>query len=266
MHTQSRVTPFIARSTFGAGMNTGFQPWNNGSWWFRNRFGFPFRGFGACWNCGLGFSSCWNCGFGFGACWNCGFGFRTCWNCGFGFGGFGWWPGWGFGWPSLSFWNNWGDPWWWDTPGPGYFGYASNYNVYNYNGTYDNSSTSAVPAESHPNTDQNAPSLQPSPDAAASGDKFAGAVVLYLKDGTVYRAKDYWLSGGKLHFTVDNGVESWVEIDRLDMQRTVDENTRRGLQFILKPGPAGSSPLPDANGPSPNGVTDSNPLAIDFAN
>jgi hypothetical protein len=232
--------PFGARSNFVPGSMTSSPRWNNGLWRFRDRDRFGLRGFHGGWGC-------WNCGF-----------------------GFDWWPGWGFGWPSLGSWNSWGDPWWWDGPGPGYYGYPGNYNVYNYNygGAYDNSPSSPAPAENYSSTDQNAPARQPLPDtnAADNGEKSAAAVLLYLKDGTTYSAQDYWLTGGKLHFTLDNGVESWVEIDQLDMQRTVDENAKRGVQFTLKPGPAGSDPAPDAKGSAPNGTAGSDAPATDPTN
>jgi len=58
---------------------------------------------------------------------------------------------------------------------------------------------------------------------------------LYLKDGTVYEVTDYWLEDGKIHFrTRDGAVEHVLGIDELDLQTTVDVNTRRGLRFELR--------------------------------
>lgn len=62
-----------------------------------------------------------------------------------------------------------------------------------------------------------------------------GLTELYLKDGTVYRVSDYWLEDGKIHFrTSDGAVEHALDVDQLDLQTTVDVNTRRGLRFTLR--------------------------------
>jgi hypothetical protein len=46
---------------------------------------------------------------------------------------------------------------------------------------------------------------------------------------------DYWLEDGKIHFrTRDGAVEHVLGIDELDLQTTVDVNTRRGLRFELR--------------------------------
>jgi hypothetical protein len=240
LRTQSSVMAFGTRSTFGRGVISSFPRSNNGLVQFRStvRFGFPFRSF-----------------------------HRGCWNCRFGFGlGFSWWPGWGwgFGWPLFGFWNwdpFWGDPWLWGWPGNGYYGYPTNYNMYNYTATYDVPSSSPAPTGNYASADQSAPTQQGSPDtntAAVSGENPAGVVPLFLKDGTVYAARNFWLTGGRLHYTVDSGAESSIDMDQLDMQRTVDENAKHGVQFTLKPSPNGSGPAHDTNN-APQNRTDSRP-------
>jgi len=65
-------------------------------------------------------------------------------------------------------------------------------------------------------------------------------VELYLKDGTVYDVTDYWLVNDQLHFTtVENGksVEHEIPFDELDLQKTVDVNTERGFNFVLRDEP-----------------------------
>jgi hypothetical protein len=62
---------------------------------------------------------------------------------------------------------------------------------------------------------------------------------LFLKDGTVLNVTDYWLVDDQLHFTMieeEGGkpVEHAIPFDALDLQRTVDVNTRRGFRFILR--------------------------------
>ena len=62
---------------------------------------------------------------------------------------------------------------------------------------------------------------------------------LYLKDGTVYDVTDYWLEDGKIHFrTREGSVEHVLDVDELDLQTTVDVNTRRGFRFVLRNEPA----------------------------
>jgi hypothetical protein len=177
-----------------------------------------------------------------------GFGSRGCWNCGWGFGfGFGWgygwgwpWPYWGFGWgyPGLALGGYWApywyQPWWgWSNYDFGYYtdnpsgGYGDNstysaspYSLYDFNG-------GSAPAES----DQ---SSQFSPDTNWNTGNIAEStptVLLYLKDGTMYVATNYWLSGNKLHYVVSYGGEGTVDMDQVDLQRTVNENAKRGVRF-----------------------------------
>jgi hypothetical protein len=62
---------------------------------------------------------------------------------------------------------------------------------------------------------------------------------LFLKDGTILSVTDYWLVDGQLHFTMieENGakpVEHVIPFEALDLQTTVDANTRRGFHFMLR--------------------------------
>jgi hypothetical protein len=64
-------------------------------------------------------------------------------------------------------------------------------------------------------------------------------IELYLKDGTVYDVTDYWVEGGQIHFrTRDGFIEHVLRVEDLDLQTTVDANTRRGLRFVLRNEPA----------------------------
>jgi hypothetical protein len=229
-----------ARSAFGTGnlsgltRSTALAPIRNSL-----RFGYPFRRFRG---------GCWNCGFGFGL-------------------GLGWWPGWsfGFGWPWLGY-SNWGLYWndpWWGWPGYGYYGYPSNY-LYDDNGNYDYgngpSSYESAPLENNPVDDQSAPDVQSSPDTGAARNS-AVPVLLYMKNGLVYSASSYWVADGKLHFIFLSGVESSVDMDQFDLQRTIDVNAKSGVPFTLKPGPNSSEPTPDTNGAPPNPSGTSSPDA-----
>ena len=67
-----------------------------------------------------------------------------------------------------------------------------------------------------------------------------------MKDGTTLPATDYWVADGKLHYRISYGGEEAVDIGLLDLQRTVDENAKRGVKFTLKPQPVPSTPPPAA--------------------
>jgi hypothetical protein len=60
-------------------------------------------------------------------------------------------------------------------------------------------------------------------------------VLIYLNDGTTYVASDYWLADGKLHYNVSYAGENSVDMNQVDLQRTVNENAKRGVRFSLKP-------------------------------
>jgi hypothetical protein len=65
-------------------------------------------------------------------------------------------------------------------------------------------------------------------------------VLLYLKDGSSFAVSDYWLADGKLHYVTSYGGDNAVDESRVDLQRTVNENAARGVDFTLKPQPAGT--------------------------
>jgi len=65
---------------------------------------------------------------------------------------------------------------------------------------------------------------------------------LFLNDGTVYSVTDYWLLDNQVHFKVidersGKPVEQVIPLDALDLQTTVDVNTRRGFRFVLRDEP-----------------------------
>lgn len=59
------------------------------------------------------------------------------------------------------------------------------------------------------------------------------AATIYLKDGSSYGVTDYWLTGGELHYVTNYGGENSIPAERLDLQRTVDENAALGVSFVL---------------------------------
>jgi hypothetical protein len=85
------------------------------------------------------------------------------------------------------------------------------------------------------------------PDAAAVAAANAGPMtVLYLNDGSSYGIRDYWLQDGRLHYVTTYGGANGTDLDRVDMQRTVDENAKNGVTFTLRPGtaPPAATPAP----------------------
>ncbi|MGB2644478.1 MAG: hypothetical protein WBG02_02490 [Candidatus Acidiferrum sp.] len=62
---------------------------------------------------------------------------------------------------------------------------------------------------------------------------------LFLKDGTVYRVNDYWFLDGQIHFTMldesgTKSVEQVIGFDELDVQKTIDVNSRRGFRVVMR--------------------------------
>lgn len=168
-------------------------------------------------------------------------GFGGCWGC-----GFGWGFGWGWGWPYWGL--GWYDPWWEPYP---YYGYPDG-GDYEYGppyapppesdyGDYDSYGPPYAPPES--NDYSAAPSDQPRAPQPSSGagpttgnvTESMPTILLYLTDGTMYPATDYWVSGSMVHYVVAYGGESTVPIDQVDMQRTIEENAKRGVRFNLRP-------------------------------
>lgn len=75
---------------------------------------------------------------------------------------------------------------------------------------------------------------------------------LYLKDGTVFGVTDYWFMNGQVHFRMASeafepqqdssgrnrrGSEHVINLDELDVQRTIDVNTARGFRVVLRDAP-----------------------------
>jgi hypothetical protein len=67
-------------------------------------------------------------------------------------------------------------------------------------------------------------------------------VQLYLKDGTVYSVTDYWFVNSQIHFTMLDeetmqSVEQVIGFDELDLQKTINVNTRRGFRLVMRDEP-----------------------------
>lgn len=152
---------------------------------------------------------------------------------GYGFGGF--YP-WGFG-LGLGFGPG-CDPLWdfgcdfYGYPGYGYYGpYAPGLYLNWYSGD-DNAG--AAPDTSQ---DYGVYSDQNTAQGNSSDASAGGATVLYLNDGTSFAVTDYWVADYELHYITDGARENVIDLDQIDVQRTVDENAARGVNFTLKPAP-----------------------------
>lgn len=76
----------------------------------------------------------------------------------------------------------------------------------------------------------------------AYGEREPELVELFFTDGTVVGVTDYWFVGDKIHFSVPEAggtrpVEEVRDLDELDLQTTVDVNTRRGFRFVKRDEP-----------------------------
>jgi len=59
--------------------------------------------------------------------------------------------------------------------------------------------------------------------------------LVQLLDGSMYGLVDYWVENGQLHYTTTYGGQGVVGLDRVDMVKTTELNTGRGIQFVPHP-------------------------------
>ena len=178
----------------------------------------------------------------------------------FGFGGFGY----GFGSPFFGSPFYFGDPYFFGDPFFG-FGYGSVFDPCNgfgegfqcmpYNSNFYSeqpyTSTMIGGTETETQSQQIFSPYSPAPPQpedntnGPSSDEY----VLYLKDGAVYVVNDYWYQDGKLVYSTATGQDS-VDLDRIDMQKTLDVNAQRGLVFTLRPAQQQPEAQPDQSAPA----------------
>jgi hypothetical protein len=90
----------------------------------------------------------------------------------------------------------------------------------------------------------------------AYGEERPDLPQLFLRDGTILNVTDYWLVDDQLHFTMieEDGTkpaEHMIPFEALDLQTTVDANTRRGFRFMLRNEPFGQYLRDHPEGPPP---------------
>ena len=146
------------------------------------------------------------------------------------------------------FFRNWGwgfNPYWWPGCGP-YSGWGWGLDCYGWGpygyGGYGFENYVTLPPYEYP----------PSFYGPADRD----LVQLFLKDGTSYYVTDYWFVNNQVHFITleedgTKSVEQVIDLDELDLQKSIDVNTRRGFRFVLRDEPLEKylHDHPDANPP-----------------
>jgi hypothetical protein len=65
---------------------------------------------------------------------------------------------------------------------------------------------------------------------------------LVLKEGISFGVIDYWVDGDKLGYVTTYGIEKTIDLDRLDLDKTVKLNSSRGIPFVLNERAAPSTP------------------------
>jgi len=101
----------------------------------------------------------------------------------------------------------------------------------------------------------NPPAENSSPDnSGVDNSAPAPETVIYLKDGSSFAVKDYWVADGQLHYITSYGGENAVDLNLFDLQRTTDENAKQGVFITLRPAPESQPPAsqaPTAQPPNP---------------
>jgi hypothetical protein len=65
---------------------------------------------------------------------------------------------------------------------------------------------------------------------------------LVLKEGISFGVIDYWVDGDKLGYVTTYGIEKTIDLDRLDLDKTVKLNSSRGIPFVLNERSVPSTP------------------------
>lgn len=72
---------------------------------------------------------------------------------------------------------------------------------------------------------------------AAPGDEAKSeqpVTLLQLRDGSMYGLVYYWVEDGQLHYTTTYGGRDCLELDRIDLEKTIQLNAERGIRFVLR--------------------------------
>jgi hypothetical protein len=126
--------------------------------------------------------------------------------------------------------------------------YGSNYDP-DYNQNYEappNSAATQSSAPVNPNWDTSSNTPRSNNEANSRAQ-----VVIYFKNGARLSPSDYWVVDGQMHYVL-NGSESVVDLNRVDLPRTMNENQRNGVKFWIKSAPdENSAPVEEAPSTAP---------------
>jgi hypothetical protein len=75
------------------------------------------------------------------------------------------------------------------------------------------------------------------PEAAPVSASQRPETLLQLKDGSMYGLVQYWVAGGLLNYITDYGGRNAVPLDCIDLTKTVQLNSQRGVPFVLETNP-----------------------------
>jgi hypothetical protein len=148
----------------------------------------------------------------------------------------------------LVYWS----PFAFDGPFPGFNCWWANCNLF-WPWMFDYTTVSSPGPVSYAPQAYEAPVLDYGPDYGEEGPDMPQ---LYLKDGSILNVTDYWLVDDQLHFTIiqEYGAkpeEQVIPFEALDLQKTVDVNTRRGFRFMLRNEPFEQYVRDHPEGPPP---------------
>jgi hypothetical protein len=72
----------------------------------------------------------------------------------------------------------------------------------------------------------------------SAGEQLPRKILLFLKDGSVFGVASYSIADGKLHYVTGYDGENDIDLDLVDVQKTIDKNAARGVTFTVTPAAA----------------------------
>jgi hypothetical protein len=88
---------------------------------------------------------------------------------------------------------------------------------------------------------------EPETGAPSTGQQSTPAqkanMVVDLTNGNEMEVSDWWVTGGRFYFEPINGKTQTVDLDSLDLQKTIEANEKRGRTFMLNFTPPDERPV-----------------------
>lgn len=93
------------------------------------------------------------------------------------------------------------------------------------------------------------------PEAGAQGEQQNVVTEIVTTDGIVFGVTSYWLDNDQLCYVTTYNIKNCIPMSRVDLQKTVDMNYKRGVKFTLTPKPPDSqNEQPPQNPQSPDSL------------